>query len=72
MIPSAEAVNLRDDLERSETRGLVQPVMAMLGSNNWAISKERSATATPSWPTILTCLECTWILVSQWICIGQA
>ena len=44
VIPSAEAVNLRDDLERSETRGLVQPVMAMLGSNNWAVSKERSAT----------------------------
>ncbi len=44
VIPSAEAVNLRDDLERSEARGLVQPVMAMLGSNNWAVSKERSAT----------------------------
>ena len=44
VIPSPEAVNLRDDLERSQARGLVQPVMAMLGSNNWAVSKERSAT----------------------------
>ncbi|MDP7400874.1 MAG: penicillin acylase family protein, partial [Phycisphaerales bacterium] len=43
-IPSADVVNLREDLERSQTRGLVQPVMAMLGSNNWAVSKERSAT----------------------------
>ena len=43
-IPSADVVNLREDLERSQTRGLVQPVMAMLGSNNWAVSRERSST----------------------------
>ena len=42
MIPSPDVVDLRQDLERSETRGLVQPIMAMLGSNNWAVSGKRS------------------------------